>query len=324
MSDNSLNDNRLDGLSGEEQTAKSNVRKNNLRLGIVIGAVVIVVGVLAWLLFAKSSEAAEQAKQIEQLQLENEMIQSANEFRQLDEQYSQLETNQALMISNDSIVEKYNAAKAQVEKLLNELQNEKNKSASQIAKLKAEIETLKGILRDYTRMIAELKEENEGLKAENQEVKNRNNQLTQQVTQVTRDNQELSERMVLAEKINVTGVNITPLNKKGKKEKNITKARRLMVTFNISPNNSTPPGEKAIYLRIVSPEGNLLGNGGSFDFEGGSLASTARITVEYAGEEIGGVSIYYDVDTALNPGDYTVELFCDGYRLASRHFTLTK
>ena len=45
--------------------------------------------------------------------------------------------------------------------------------------------------------------------------------------------------------------------------------------------------------------------------------------MEYANEELA-VSVYWDVNTTLTPGDYTVEVFCDGYRLASRHFTMKK
>lgn len=122
----------------------------------------------------------------------------------------------------------------------------------------------------------------------------------------------------------MTGVQLIGLKKNGKTEKNITKAKQLEVTFTIPQNNSTPVGEKTIYLRITSPEGTLLGAGGSFSFEGSSLQCTARKTIEYAGEEIGGVKIYWDVNTALTPGDYLVELFADNYRLASRKFTMRK
>ena len=120
----------------------------------------------------------------------------------------------------------------------------------------------------------------------------------------------------------MTGLTITPLNKKGKKEKKVQKAVQLMVTFTIPQNNSTPVGEKTIYMRIVSPSGQLLGNGGTFPFEGGQVECSAKKTVEYAGEEIGGVTIYWDVNTALTAGDYTVELFADNYRLVSRSFNL--
>ena len=65
-------------------------------------------------------------------------------------------------------------------------------------------------------------------------------------------------------------------------------------------------------------------NNGTFEFEGATLPCTAKKTIEYAGEEIGGVKIYWDVNTALNPGEYMVELFADNYRLASRSFTMKK
>ena len=87
-------------------------------------------------------------------------------------------------------------------------------------------------------------------------------------------------------------------------------------------NNSTPVGEKTIYMRIVSPSGQLLSGGGTFSFEGGQVECSAKKIIEYAGEEIGGVTIYWDVNTALTPGDYTVELFADNYRLVSRSFNL--
>lgn len=74
----------------------------------------------------------------------------------------------------------------------------------------------------------------------------------------------------------------------------------------------------------MNPEGDLLGNGGVFNFEGQSIKCTARTTIEYGGEEIGGIKIYWDVNSTLNPGTYVVELFADNYRLASRSFTMKK
>mgnify|MGYP000817723003 FL=1 len=220
-------------------------------------------------------------------------------------------------------MQKYSAAKAQVEKLLQELKNEKNKSAAQIAKLKGEIETLKGILRTYVEQINELKQQNQQLTAENEEVKAQNQRLNQTVENVQADNRQLSERMTLAEKLNVTGVTLNALKKNGKNEKNVTKAAQLKVGYSVAPNNSTPPGQKVIYLRLTNPEGQLLGNAGSFPFEGGKVPFTAMKSIEYTGDEVHD-QIYWNVTSTLTPGTYTVELFTDGYRLCSRTFTLKK
>lgn len=294
-----------------------------LLIGIVVVALLIIGGVVFWMYSKNNQQVEELRQQNEQLQLQNEQIQLANEYDALNNEFAQYE-NQTSLLANDSIVQKYAAARSQVEKLLEELKNEKNKSAAQIAQLKGEIETLKAILRTYVEQINELKKENQSLRDENEEVKAQNTQLNQTVQSVQATNQHLNERMTLAEKLNVTGVNLVALNKKGKTEKNVTKARQLMVTFTIPQNNSTPVGEKTIYCRIVSPEGELLGNAGSFTFEGSRLQATAKKNIEYQGEEIGGIKIYWDVNATLNPGDYTVELFADNYRLASRRFTLAK
>lgn len=293
------------------------------KVGILVALLVVAVLAIIALTVTSTKRAVEQQQQIEQLQLANEQLQLSNEYDALNNEFAQYE-NQTSLLANDSIVQKYSAARAQVEKLLQELKNEKNKSAAQISKLKDEIATLKSILRNYVEQINALNQENQELRDENKQVKARNQQLSNSIKTVEANNKVLNERMTLAEKLNVTGVTLTPLNKKGKKEKKVTKARQLMVTFTIPQNNSTPVGEKIIWLRITNPEGDLLPGGGSFEFEDSTLPATARKSIEYAGEEIGGVTIYWDVNTTLTPGDYTVELFCDNFRLTSRKFTLTK
>lgn len=303
--------------------ARKKAKGTAMWVSILAALLVLAIAAVVLLTLSHNKEAREQQQQIEQLQLANEQIQLANEYDALNNEFAQYE-NQTSLLANDSIVQKYSAARAQVEKLLQELKNEKNKSAAQIKKLQDEIGTLKGILRQYVEQINALNQENQELRTENQEVKAQNQQLSQNIQTVTANNKVLNERMTLAEKLNVTGVNLVALNKKGRNEKNVTKARQLMVTFTIPQNNSTPVGEKTIWVRITNPEGDLLSGGGSFTFEGATLAATARKSIEYAGEEIGGVTVYWDVNTTLTPGDYTVELFCDNYRLASRHFTLKK
>lgn len=297
-----------------------NKNRLTLILGVILGVIVVAGGVMFFLQNRKMNQAVEQA---EQLQLTNEQLQLANEYQNLNNEFAQYE-NQTRLLANDSLAQKYSAAKAKVEKLLQELKNEKTKNAARIKQLQDEIATLKGILKHYVAQIDSLSKENQGLRNENKEIKDKNRQLSQKVENVARDNAHLTERMILAEKLNVTGVNLIALKKNGKEEKNVTKAKQLLVTFTIPQNNSTPVGEKTIYLRLTSPEGDLLGNGGVFTFEGASVPCTARKTIEYEGEEIGGIKIYWDVNSTLNPGSYSVELFCDNYRIASRQFVLKK
>ena len=291
---------------------------------IVLAALLLIaVGFGVTQVASLKSQVQEAQLENEELKLSNEQLQLSNEFDVINSEFQQYE-DQAQRLANDTILAKYTAAKAKVEQLMEELKSQKVKSQARINELQNEISTLKKLLRHYIAQIDSLNKENAGLRAENQEIKSQNQRLSSQVQAVTRTAETLSERMTLAEKLNVTGVSLVGLKKNGKVEKNVTKAKQLLVTFTIPQNNSTPEGEKTIYLRLVIPEGQLLGGAGNFSFEGKAIPCTARKSIEYAGDEIPGIKIYWDVNTTLTPGDYTVELFTDGYRLTSRRFTLKK
>ncbi|MDE6156835.1 MAG: hypothetical protein K2F78_01680 [Muribaculaceae bacterium] len=303
----------------------NNPDKKNI---IIIVATAILALLAGWLVFSTvkaNKRAAAASARLEQFELDRAQADLEREYQDLNDEFAQFE-NSRKYIKDDSIKrelnDKYEAARLQVEKLQQELASQKHKSAAEIAKLRSEIDTLRNLLRHYVEEIDRLNKENEALRSENKEIKERNTRLSNQVSETTRRNEALSERMTLAEKLNVTGLSLMPLNKKGKKEKKVAKAVQLAATFTIPQNNSTPVGEKTIYMRIVSPSGQLLGNGGTFAFEGGNVGYTAKKSIEYAGEEIGGITIYYDVNTPLIAGDYTVELFADNFRLTSRSFTL--
>lgn len=302
---------------------------------ILIAAIAVLTALIALVVVLivrnnSNTNAVNQAQaRADSLAIANDQLLLTNEFNQLNADFNQYE-GQQIYLKNDSIVQKYNEARMKVEGLIRELNEEKSKhskdlsaSRAKIKQLEGEIATLKGIVRHYLEEIKRLGEENEGLKQEIQQVQQKNEQLSTQVTQATSANQQLTQTVQLARKLNITGVSFHAYNKKGKVEKHITKARQLGVSFTVSPNNTAAPGMKNFYMRIISPEGALLGNGGNFKIDGQSVQSTAHRSVEYANEEIP-VSIYWDVNTTLTPGDYTVEVFCDGYRLTSRHFTMKK
>ena len=311
-----------DKMSAE--APKGGSRRNIIIIAIA-AAVAIVVGFLIFTTVRDTRQAEAARAELEQQQLDMAQADLEREYQDLNDEFAQFE-NSRRFITDDSVKrelnDKYEAARIQVEKLQQELNNQKHKSAAEISKLRNEINTLRALLRHYVEEIDRLNKENQELRNENQQVKDENRRLSSQVTETSKRNEVLSERMTLAEKLNVTGLTLTALNKKGKTEKKVAKAVQLMATFTIPQNNSTPVGEKTIYMRIISPSGQLLGPGGTFSFEGGNVEYTARKIIEYAGEEIGGVTIYWDVNTPLIAGEYTVELFADNFRLISRKINL--
>ena len=288
-----------------------------------MAVLIVVIGILLFSMNKTRNELEKVEAEKEEIKLQRDQYQLAGEYEQLNTQFQSME-GQTRFLQNDSILTKYTEAKDKVEKLLAELKSQKISSQKRISELQDEIKTLKGIMRHYVQIIDSLGKENAGLRAENLEMRNKNELLTSQMSEVSQKNENLTKRMILAEKLNVTGVTLTPIKSSGKTEKNIKKAKQLKVTFTIPQNNSTPVGEKTLFVRITSPEGTVLGAHGSFSFEGGSLPYTEKKTIEYTGQEIAGITIYWNVNTALTPGDYTVEIFADNYRLTSRRFSIAK
>jgi len=291
-------------------------------------ALVCLVGLVVALIISnanRTNEVNEARAETENLRLANDRLLLTNEFNQLNADFNQYE-DQQIYLKNDSLVQKYNEARLKVEGLLTELNQAKQSNAAnrkRIKDLENEIATLKGIVKHYLEEIKRLGEENEGLRKEIEQVNQRNQQLASQVTVATTQNEQLSQTVKLAKKLNITGVSLKAYNKKGKVEKKITKARQLGVSFTVSPNNTASAGMKDFYIRIVSPEGTLLGGAGSFNLDGSTVQYTAQRQIEYTNEEVS-LSVYWDVNTTLTPGDYTVEVFADGYRLAAKHFTMKK
>lgn len=275
-----------------------------------------------------SKAAIELQQQTDSLMAENDRLELENltsEFDRLNAEVNQFEDRQ-LQLTNDSLVQQYNEARERVNTLLSELEKEKRSNKAnreKIRQLENEISTLKGIAKHYLEEIKRLNEENEGLRQELTTEKDRNQTLERENATVARTNTELQQTVNLAKKLSITGLSLQALNKKDKNEKNITKAKKLGVSFTVTPNNTAAPGMKNFYVRIISPEGTLLGSGPAFTYDGASITSTAMRQMEYNNGELK-VSVYWTVNTTLTAGDYTVEVFADGYRLGSGRFTMKK
>lgn len=300
-------------------------------IGIFVLLGIIVLGVAAWFIVgALGSATQKEGMQEEQLdedemsarELELQQQLAMSEFENLEKEFTQYEMSQQEIIVNDTLKQqlqqKYEQARLQVEELRAQLKDAANKNSAEIKKLNDQIKTLRELLKHYLEEIDRLNKENEQLRNENADLRQSLSQTTSTLQQTQSENEILNERMTLAEKLNVTGVAMNMLNKKGKTEKKIKNAKQFVITFTIPQNNSTPPGTKNIYAVITTPEGQILDGAGSFQFEGSNVRASARKQIDYGGEEIGGLTMYYDIKNALSPGTYSVQLFCDGYALMSR------
>lgn len=297
------------------------LNNKKLILGLIAGLSVALIAIVIIFIVQSTS----QSRQIEQLEVERERMELEYEYADLAEQYALYE-GQKMILKNDSLIEKLEAEQIKVQRLYEELKSEKATSAKRIAELRAELETLKGIMRVYVAQIDSLNQENKTLRAENRQVRRKYEAITARAEELQSQRDSLSEKVTIASKLDAVNVQVTPLRKNGKEAKRIKQIDKLEITFSIAKNVTAPTGEIMMYARLRKPDGDILIKSETdvFPFEDSEIPFSCAKMIEYAGEEISEVAMYWDVDEYLFPGDYEIEIFADNYVIGRGSFTLKK
>ncbi len=275
--------------------------------------VLILAGVTAYLFINLNKQKEENAAIKELAEIDKKEME--NEYQQFAQQYSEMKTQ----INNDSIVAQLTAEQEKTQRLLNELRRVKSTDAIEITRLKKELATVRAVIRSYVMEIDSLNKVNANLTQENTRVKGQYEAATRQIEGLSTEKRSLSEKVAIAAQLDATGISLVAKNKRGKSTDQIDKATTLQVSFNITRNVTAASGVKDIYVRIMSPTGNLLNGAGSFSYENRTLQYSMKRSVEYNGEETP-VTLFWNVSQALVAGTYQVSIFADGNMIGSRSF----
>ncbi len=296
---------------------------------VLIAALAVIVALVIGFFFILRSQRSEleeeKAVLVNQQRdiMEEELTKLAAEY---DIQYKKLSAGQGeqkFSLATDSLISQILAERAKVEQLQKELKASKATSAKRIDQLSREVTTLRNVLRTYVVQIDSLQATNERLRAENTEVKENYNRVTSQAQQLSSEKAHLSDRVKLAAKLDATAISITPIDKRGKHTKSLSKVVNLQIRFTISKNVTAEVGEKTFYCRITQPNDELLvkAGAGTFAFEGKQIPYSIRREIEYNGEETPLV-MYWPVEESLQSGMYQLRIFADGNLIGSASFSL--
>lgn len=259
----------------------------------------------------QSKEEQERLRQLEEL-AEVDRLEMQNEYEDFVRQYNELQTQ----ITNDSLVAQLENEQRRVRELLAELKQTKKDDAAEILRLKKELATLRAILRNYVMQIDSLNRLNQELQGENQNLRTQNQQAQQHISSLSAEKETLTDKVAIASQLDANGINAIAKNKKGKAARKIKDVKQFQLNFNIARNVTAQTGMKSIYVRILTPTGNVLTQGGTFAYENRQLEYSIRKDVEYTGENLA-VSVYWDVNEALSAGTYRFDIFADGHNIGS-------
>ena len=290
---------------------------NKKNLIIIIAAATVLVGAIAFLgiSLGKANKANEEMVQL--FELEKEEME--NEYSTFATQYDEMQ----ILISNDSLVAQLEREKLRTQQLLEELRATKASNAAEIARLKKDLKTVRAVMRSYVVQIDSLNQDNAKLTKENKRVRTQYAEATKRVEVLQEEAKNLSDKVTLAAQLDATNIRIEPRNKRGKETNSVKSVIKFVIDFTIVKNITAATGERTIYVRIAKPDGSVLTKDASrtFKYENTKLEYSIKKVIEYTGEEQA-VTVYWDVEEFLNPGQYTVYLFSDGVMIGERSFSM--
>lgn len=276
---------------------------------------VVLIGILVYMNTQMKERQEENEQMIEVLKMDKAEME--NEYQQFAMQYNEMMTQ----INNDSLINQLSIEQERVQKLLQELKDTKATNAREIMRLKKELATLRAILKDYVMQIDSLNRENQALKVDNDKLRNQNQQAREHITDLSTEKEQLVEKVAIASQLNATSISASAKNKKGKETDKISKAKKFVISFNIARNVTTQTGMRTIYVRIGTPTGTVLTNGGTFQYENRDLQYSIAKEIEYTGEEHS-ITVYWDIAESLSAGEYRIDIFADGQNIGSTTFEM--
>lgn len=279
-------------------------------VGILL-ATVITLGIL-WSNSEKQNEEMQELFALEKEELESEYSTFATQYDELK-----------VRITNDSLQQKLEQEKLRTQQLLEELKQTKATDAAEITRLKKELKTVRAVMRSYVMQIDSLNRINEKLTKENRRVTAKYKEASQTISTLNEEKEALSEKVELASQLDALGINMYAAKNNGKKVRKIKNAKKFVLDFTIAKNITATTGEKTIYVRITTPDGNTLTKNSSnvFAYEDREINYSIKKYIEYTGEEQA-ITLYWDIEEFLQAGKYIVHIFADGNMIGYNSFDI--
>ncbi|HLK97936.1 MAG TPA: hypothetical protein VK364_09220 [Hymenobacter sp.] len=305
--------------------------RNNSRI-LLIAALFLVLlginGVLYWMNRQKNEENEQLTTQVKE---KDDLLKTQiTEYEKLKADFErQSQEVQAMGLSNDSLEAKIASINADLLKLRSF--KSKSFSVADQRRFKERAQNLEAQLRRKDAEIAQLKADNEALYTETTTLKERQNRLSDTITTIARTNQELSEKVAVASRLQAENIRIGIVNSRNKEkddDDNEFKAKRVekvKISFNLGRNDVSPKETKQIMLRLIEPDGaalyNLSTGGGTFMVDGSEAFYTAKQDIVYDNTRQP-VQFLYAKGAPYKIGLHTVELYEGGVLIGKTTFTL--
>lgn len=217
-----------------------------------------------------------------------------------------------LQITNDTISANLAVERNRADSLMSRLKKERSWSLAKIKQYEKEVGTLRSLMKGYIHQIDSLNTLNKKLINENVGYRKEISSAKLRADMAEEKAAELDNKVRVGSVIKARNINLVALSSRSNPVSRIKNAARLRVDFVMTANELANPGNKAVYVRISSPDGYVLTTEAmpTFDFDGERLSYSAMREVDYQNQDLE-VGIYFN-STGFTAGTYLVQLYCDG------------
>ncbi len=289
--------------------------KSKKRGGVILWSIIILLmisnGVTIWLWKTTKNEIITERVVTEKVIVERDNVQS--DLLLLQKDFESIKAKDAAMQLE------IDAKKERIAELIEEAKKHKG-DAYIIAQLRKETETLREIMKGFVRTIDSLNTLNVNLVAEKKTVLKQLGVEKEKQTTLIKEKDELKSAIAKGSVLSCFNISAKAVSYKrsGKKESETTKARKtekIKVSFSLGENKIAKPGEKTVYIRIMTPDGKEMAknydDNYKFSFNKSTGYFAGKETLNYANVEISGVT-YCEGQGEFVPGNYMIEVSCDG------------
>lgn len=216
-------------------------------------------------------------------------------------------------------------AKAEVDA---QLKRSTVRSAKEIQQLKERVEGYTELLKIKDEELENLKSVNKELFTENKSLKTQKNVLNDSINRLAKNKEELTNKVAIASQLKAESVSVLAVTSKGKERESPFKNRqleKLKVEFIIADNKVAPIEGKKILIRVIDENGQVIFDvakgSGTFILNGKEefYTSAQEILFDNTQQKL---SFLYEKGSEYASGNYTVEIFTDGYKMGSIQFAV--
>lgn len=251
----------------------------------------------------------------------------------LEDQKSDIELKLQELIANYDEVIQYNEikdkdlleARNRIEVLLNSVKDSKA-NISLIRRYKSEIGKLKDERTFLFKKADSLIAVNKLIVAERDNAFLELDETIKVVDSVTEENKAMADKINLGSivrAIDLNGAGVIVKNS-GKiiDTQRSKRADKIRACFALSPNAIAEKGDRMLYIQVINPKNNLLGENEVLEFENGTLNYSTSTKVFYENEELDVCSMVAANKDDLVEGVYTINIFDGSKLIATSKMTL--